>query len=209
VAAIVKIGEIEIFEDDFQTALDEARAALGVDDLRKEGQRIWKAALRMVGKRVFPDNSILKERYNNTIRYNYKVLNILCDYYLFISDYYYKLPSTVAFSYFINARTETIDDWKDEEPSSPYRSIWKKLQSNRLDCIKDKTYDNGNVTGSIAVGNWDFQLNMPGVREQSKRQALSASELPKLCGNMSLFHDEMRARGNENCLQIVDNLETP
>ena len=69
------------------------------------------------------------------------------------------------------------------EPSTPTFGIYKKLKEERLDCIKDNSFDNGNVTGTMYVGNVEYGTNLPGVREDSaRRAALSASELPKLGG---------------------------
>lgn len=188
---VVLIDEIEIYDDDFAAAIADACEKYKIDDLTKEGQRRWKAVMRFVGKRIFPDNKVLKDKNtvylnNNRIptnnnRYNYGILNILCDYYINLSNIYNKLISTVAFSYFVNIQEDVINKWKDSEPNSASWKIWKKLQTDREDSLKDKAVDSGNVMGVFQVGRREYQWDMPGVREDaSSRRVLTASELPKL-----------------------------
>lgn len=188
---IVSVDDIEIFNDDFEIAIAEACEKFEIKDLKTEGQRRWKAVMQYVGKRIFSNKEILKDKklnvwQNNPIAtnnnsYNHQLLLNLCDYYIYLSNIYNKLVSTVAFSLFLGIPANTIDEWKREESSSTRFQIWKKLQVNRLDCIKDRTFDNGNVTGSIAVGNWDFQLSMPNMQSvHEERRVLTAAELPRL-----------------------------
>lgn len=190
---IVFVDEVEIFDSDFELAIAEACEKFEIENLKTEGQRRWKAVMQYVGERVFTDRRILKDKNldfwkdnpiaTNNNRYNHKLLLSLCDYYIYLSNIYNKLVSAVAFSLFVNLPVNTIDEWKYEESSSTRFQIWKKLQDNRLDCIKDKTYDNGNVTGSIALGNWDFCLSMPNAQPvRQERKVLTAKELPRLDG---------------------------
>lgn len=188
---IVNANGIEIYDDDFEIAIAEACQKFNIDDLVKEGQTRWKGVMHFVGKRVFPDNKILKDK--NTIlldgnniptnnnRYDYNILNILCDYYINLSRQYNKLISTVAFSELVNIPTNTVDLWKDTEPSSLSFKIWKKLQGFREDSLKDKAVDSGNVMGVFQVGRREFLWDMPGVRDDSHNKPnFPASELPKL-----------------------------
>ena len=190
---LIDVDDVKIYDNEIEMHIDLICEKFGIEDLKKEGQRPWKAVLQTLGKTVFPNTKILKSKvlniYNNnniptnSNAYNYELLDNLCDYYILLSDRYNKLISTVAFSYFVNIPTNTIDTWRDAEPSSLTFQIWKKLQSNREDCLKDKNYDSNNVVGAISIGNSEYGWNMPGVtRETSKRAALPASELPKLGG---------------------------
>lgn len=174
---VVKIDGMEFYENDFEMAIDEACQKFRVEDLLKEGQTRWKAVMHYVGKRVFPDNDILRDKNiiyvhgnkipTNNNRYDYNILLVLCDYYINISRQYNKLISAVAFSEFINIPVNTIDKWQYEEPSTPTFQIWKKLQDNRQDSLKDKAVDNGNVMGVFQVGRLEYQWDMPGVRQDS------------------------------------------
>ena len=188
---IVDLGSTQIYEDDIQRAIDNACIDLGIEDLKKEGQRPWKAVMTYVGKHLFPDTSVLKDRRlysvddnsipSNFNRYDREVLYKLCDYYIYISNVYSKLVSTVAFSYFCNIPTTTFDLWKDEESSSVGFKIWQKLQRSRKDCILDRAYDSNSPVGTMFVGNNEFGMNQPGIGgNATQRRAITAQELPRL-----------------------------
>lgn len=176
---IVNANGVDVFDSDFEVAISEACEKFRIDDLVKEGQTRWKAVMHFVGKRVFPDTKILKDKNTvwlegnkiptNNNRYDYNILNILCDYYIQLSRRYNKLISTVAFSEFVNINTRIIDEWRNAEPSATSYQIWKKLQGNREDSLKDKAVDSGNVMGVFQVGRREYQWDMPGVREEKKQ----------------------------------------
>lgn len=187
-AVVVSLGEAEIYENDFEIAIAEAMQKYGIEDLVKEGQTRWKAVMHYVGKRVFPDTKVLKDKNTvwlegnriptNNNRYDYNILNILCDYYIQLSRRYNKLISAVAFSEFINIPTNTVDKWREEESSTGSFQIWKKLQTDREDSLKDKAVDSGNVMGIFQVGRREYQWDMPGVREETKKTpALTQEEI--------------------------------
>lgn len=188
---ILKTDSVELYEDDVDQAISEACEKFKVEDLVKEGQTRWKAVLHFVGKRLFPDRKVLRDKKvvwidgnsipTNNNRYDYYIINILCDYYIQLSRSYNKLISSVAFAEFINVSVDTVDNWKDTDSSSLSWRIWKKLQGNREDSLKDKAIDSGNVMGVFQVGRREYQWDMPGVREETgNRRALTAAELPKL-----------------------------
>lgn len=176
---VVSLGEVEIYENDFEIAIAEACEKYGIEDLVKEGQTRWKAVMHYVGKRVFPDTKVLKDKQTvwlegnriptNNNRYDYDILDILCDYYIQLSRRYNKLISAVAFSEMVNINTDTVDRWRDDEPSTTTFGIWKKLQGNREDSLKDKAVDSGNVMGVFQVGRREYQWDMPGVREDARK----------------------------------------
>lgn len=192
----VNCNGVEIYENDFMLALEEACIDEGVEDLVSVSQRRWKAVLRNMGKRMFPDHSkTLRDKKlvmlegnkipTNNNRFDFDVIEALCDYYMYLSDRYDKLISAEGFSLFLNIPRETISRWNVEDKLSNTRyHIYKKIQETRLECIKDNAYDNGNVTGTMYVGNVEFGTNLPGVsREQAPKQALTAAELPRLDGS--------------------------
>ena len=193
---IVDCNGIQIFDDDFDLAISEACKKFGIEDLTKASQRQWKAVMRYTGKKVFPDNKILRDKNTvwlegnkiptNNNRFDYNIINTLCDYYMSISDRYNKLISAEAFSLLLNMPRETISLWSSEEPSTTRFNIYKKLKDYRLECIKDNAFDNGNVTGTMYVGNVEYQTNLPGVsREQPNRDRVTAADIRKQLEDMS------------------------
>ena len=191
---VVDCNGIEIFDNDFEVAISEACTKYNIDDLLKASQRQWKSVMRYVGKRVFPDTKILRDKTTvwlegnkiptNNNRFDYNIINTLCDYYMDLSDRYNKLISAEAFSLLLNMPRETISLWSSDEPSSLRFNIYKKLKDYRLECIKDNAYDNGNVTGTMYVGNVEFGTNLPGAgKEPDRKHLLPDAELPKLSEN--------------------------
>ena len=175
-AELISVDDVKIYPDTVKALIDEACTEMEIEDLRKEGQQIWKAVMRYVGKRLFNDKSILKSRILNVYKnnniptnnnsYDYALVDKICDYYLGLSDQYRKLPSIVAFSHFINISTNTIDRWAYTEPTSLSFKIWKKIQYFRHDTSKDRAYDSNHITGPIAFFNWEFGINALGETEK-------------------------------------------
>lgn len=206
---IADFGTFQLYREDFERAIEQACRELQIDDLKSEGQRPWKAVCKRVGEIIFNDNSILKDKqlYDNPYiptnynRYNYNILNCICDEYIYFSDIYNKLCSTVAFSSWCNIDCGVIDNWRLNKESSPISyEIWKKLQGIRKDCIKDRAYDNKSPVGAMFVGNNEFGMNQPGIGyEATQARALSANELPQLGGSNS---QNIKALSSNN---MVDN----
>lgn len=202
---VADLGSTQVYREDFKSAILQACAEQGIEDLKKEGQRPWKAVCRRVGEILFPDNNVLRDHklyinnskaveYSNNNRFDYILLNAICDEYIYWSDIYNKLCSAVAFSYVVNIPTTTIDLWRNTEPSSESFKIWQKLQGNRKDCIKDKAYDSNSPVGSMFVGNNEFGMNQPGIGDEAtKRVAQSAEDLPRL--------------DTKNGFELTDNLQ--
>lgn len=183
---IVDLGTVQIYTSTVQDLIDQACIEFHIDDLLKAGQRQWKAVMYYVGKRLFPDTKVLKDKrlystgvaMTNYNRYDYDVLDILCNYYLNLSDRYSKLVSAVAFSYFCNIPTNTIDIWAGDEPSQGSFKIWQKLRQSRKDCILDRAYDSNSPVGAMYVGNTDFPQELG--TDMGQRKAITAQELPRL-----------------------------
>lgn len=206
---IADFGTFQLYREDFERAINQACQELQIEDLKNEGQRPWKAVCKRVGEIIFNDNSILKDKrlYDNPYiptnynKYNYNILNSICDEYIYFSDIYNKLCSTIAFSSWCNIDNSTVDNWRLNKESSPASfEIWKKLQGIRKDCIKDRAYDNKSPVGAMFVGNNEFGMNQPGIGyEATQARALSANELPQLNGSNS---QNIKALTND-C--VVDN----
>ena len=76
---------MEVYENDIAMALSMFCESHSIEDLKKESQSVWNAALRYIRKIVFPVKDILKAKTNinisnniissNFIRYDYELVN--------------------------------------------------------------------------------------------------------------------------------------
>ena len=187
---IIDDSYVQVYDNEIEECIRAICEEEGIEDLKKERQRIWKYVLIKVGQRLFPKEArVLKQKsniYNNgpcssTLdAYNYNLINSLCDYYIELSNRYNKLISLEAFSYLTNIDLMVLDKWKEYNSNDPRCVIFQKIRNNREECLKDDCFDNGNVTGTISVGNTEYNWNMPGVRTVgSSSNQLSLSDLKR------------------------------
>lgn len=187
----------EVFENDIALYLRMFCEEQKIEDIKKESQAVWNAALIYIHKHVFnnPDilkshnniinnNSIMDSNYNS---YDYDTVNNICDYYIYLCMMYDKEVSAIGFSLLTGIDRYTIATWRDEGTKlSPKSSdIGKKIYDFREESLSAKLATaNKNPVGILAILNRHYAWNLPGVsREQTSKQALSAAELPKLGGN--------------------------
>lgn len=176
---VVDFGETQIYHDDIMHCIQDACDEFQVDDLRSEGQRVWKAVMKYVGMHLFPDPSIYLD--HSKPGYNYKDSYMLDLYneYVFISNIYKKLISMVAFSNMLNIPDDTLNSWNDDSRVSAIKNtIWKRIRLGRRDCITDKAFDSNSPVGAMFVGNNEFAMNQPGVSlEATERKELTTSDI--------------------------------
>ena len=188
---------IEVFDNDIDLYLDLFCQQYNIDDLRKESQSVWNACLMYIQKHVFSDRDKLKDKTQIDVvngcmsstynRYNYRLLNNICDYYIYLCGLYNKEISINGFSKLTKINIGIIEEWGynysgSNRLSAESNEIYKKLMKEREESLSNKLADGKqNPVGVIAILNKHYGWNMPGVsREAAKPQALPASELPKL-----------------------------
>ena len=196
---------IEVFENDIEVYLSEFCETQGIEDMKKESQAVWNAALMYIRRHVFNDKSILKsstplQGYNNNNydnkysnlnnsncnSYNIDTVSSICDYYIYICNLYNKGVTISGFSKLTGITEETIYEWgRDERKLSSSSSyVYKKLSKEYENSAEAKLWGNKNPVAVMAILNKRFGWNMPGVgREQAGKKTLTASELPKLGEN--------------------------
>lgn len=186
--------QAEVFENDVELYLSQFCEEQGIDDMKRESQSVWNAALMYIKRHAFNDPHILKARNNiynaNAIMdstynsYNYDIVDRVCDYYIYMCMMYDKEVSAVGFSLLTGIDRYTILTWREEgtKLSSKSSAIGKKIQDFREESLSAKLATaNKNPVGILAILNRHYQWNLPGVsKESSKQRVLSASELPKL-----------------------------
>lgn len=197
---------IEVFENDIQLYLSMFCEENAIEDMKKESQSVWNAALMYIKRHVFNDNSILKSstplngyinnNYNNQYSnlnnsncnsYNIDIVNYICDYYIYLCMMYDKEISINGFTFLTGISQDCIYVWGNNarELSTSGNEIYKKLNQYREESLSNKLVTGKqNPVGILGVLNRHYQWNMPGVsREQANKTTLTAAELPKLGQN--------------------------
>lgn len=193
----------EVFENDIQLYLSMFCEENRIEDMKKEPQNVWNAALMYIKKHVFNVPDILKDKsplnnyYNNDYdnkysnlnnsncnRYNMDIVNSVCDYYIYLCMLYVKEVSIIGFSNLTGIYTQTIHQWGNDE---------RKLSTSGLDLYKKLTEFNeeslSNIlisgtrppVGPIAALNRRHGWASPYTADSNRqKRALTDAELPKI-----------------------------
>lgn len=204
---------IEVFENDIQLYLSMFCEENGIEDMKKESQSTWEAALIYIQRHVFSDKRALKtstplsgynnNNYNNQYSnlnnsncnsYNIDIVNSICDYYIYICYVYNKSISIQSFSRLTGINQDTIFDWGKNinRLSTSGCEVYKKLNAEREGAWIAKLESMNHPTAIAILLNKQYGYNLPGVsREQASAPPKTAAELPKLTAT--------------NCAELVDN----
>lgn len=190
----------EVFENDIAMYLQLFCEEQGIEDMSKESQSKWNAAMIYIKRHVFNDSSILKmskplEGYinnnyakdnniyklnnSNCNAYDIDKVNTVCDYYIYICNMYDKGVTISGFSKLTGIDESTIYDWSDENGrrlSTASFEIYKKLHSEYENSLESKLWSNKNPVAHMAIANKRFGWNMPGVREERQKIASRTPE---------------------------------
>lgn len=199
----------QVYENDMELYLSQFCKDQKIDDIRKEPQSVWNAALMYIKRHAFNEPDCLKSKemhnidgfmggYSNYNAYDYTLINRICDYYIYMCMMYDKEVSAIGFSLLTGIDRYTIATWRDEgTKSSPLSSdIGKKISDFREESLSAKLATaKRNPVGILAILNRHYGWNLPGVsrEQQNHKQALTASDLPQLGGangqNTSMLTD--------------------
>lgn len=189
----------EVFENDIAMYLKLFCEEQGIEDMKKESQSVWNAALMYIKRHVFNVPGILKmskplDGYNNNNiylnnsncnSYDINKVNGICDYYIYLCMMYDKEVSINGFTFLTGISDTVIYEWGADEGrklSTASSAIYKKLNQYREESLSSKLATaNKNPVGILAILNRHYQWNMPGVREERpEKRALSLKEAPKI-----------------------------
>lgn len=196
------IDDIEVYANDVEMYLDMfcKECTPPIEDMSKETQSRWNAALMYIRRHLFPDTSIFKlsrpldgyinnncDSSSNAYRlnssncnaYDIDKLNVICDCYIYLCMMYDKEVSINGFTFLTGINQDTIHDWGNEinKLSTSGCDIYKKLRQYREESLSSKLATaNKNPVGILAILNRHYQWNMPGVREQKQEQRLASRE---------------------------------
>lgn len=194
----------EVFENDIDMYLKLFCKEQGIEDMRTAPQAVWNASLMYIKRHVFNNKSVLKisnplpgytnNNYNNKYSninksncnaYDIDIVNIICDYYIYICNLYNKGVTISGFSKLTGISEEIIYEWgrNENKLSTSGLKIYQKLKAEYEQSAESKLWGNKNPVAVMAILNKRFGWNLPGVsKEQESKRALSASELPQLRG---------------------------
>lgn len=199
----------QVYENDMELYLSQFCKDQKIEDIKKESQSVWNAALMYIKRHAFNEPDCLKSKemhnidgfiggYSNYNAYNYDLVNNICDHYIYMCMMYDKEVSAIGFSLLTGIDRYTIATWRDEgTKSSPLSSdIGKKISDFREESLSAKLATaKRNPVGILAILNRHYGWNLPGVsrEQQNHKQALTASDLPQLGGtngqNTSMLTD--------------------
>lgn len=197
------IDDIEVYASDVEMYLDMfcKECTPPIEDMSKETQSRWNAALMYIRRHLFPDTSIFKlsgplEGYinnncdsssnvyrlnnSNCNAYDVDKLNVICDCYIYLCMMYDKEVSINGFTFLTGISDTVIYEWAADDSrklSCSGSVIYKKLRQYREESLSAKLATaNKNPVGILAILNRHYQWNMPGVREQKQEQRLASRE---------------------------------
>ena len=188
---------VEVFENDIALNMAAFCEEQGIADLKTESQSVWNACLMYVQRHVFPDNGMLKYHSNiphpsgnittNYNSYNYDLLSVICDYYIYICYLYDKEVSIVGFSKLVGISNRLIHDWGSNYQNSNRLStksleIYKKLHDDNEESLSSMLISGKrNPVAILGALNRRHGWNMGQPRGQdTSSRALTAAELPRL-----------------------------
>lgn len=108
---------IEIYENKISEYLDQYILEKNIEDMSKEPQSKWNAALIYIYKAVFKNN---RERLKGPDKdtYNDKLINDICDIYIELCYEYDKEVSINGFCFLTGINTDTVYTWGSGERRS-------------------------------------------------------------------------------------------
>lgn len=207
----------EVFQNDIELYLSQFCEEHNIEDMTKEPQSRWNAALMYINKYVFGDKSILKLNKNinknntncimdsNFYMYDYDKLEYILYIYYYLCAVYDKECSIMGYSLLTGINYDTLMDWGagERKLSTKAFDIVQKLRIFREESLSNKlATGNKNPVGILAILNRHFVWNLPGVsRESTTKVIKTASELPQLSQNNTQLTDKQQ-------INTINNLDT-
>lgn len=189
----IKISDgMEIYENAICEYLDQYIDTHEIEDMRREPQSRWNAALLYINKnyfKLYPD--MLKAdnyttgnlKYNNSGNnnaYDLEVINNICDIYINLCYEYDKEVSILGFSKLTGINQDTFYDWgnSSSRSSSSACDIYKKLRQEREESLSNMLISGKrNPVGLLGALNRHYGWNMGQPRGVSGEQKQSIEQI--------------------------------
>lgn len=189
----VKINDgIEIYENAICEYLDQYIDTHEIEDMRREPQSRWNAALLYINKNYFklhPDmlksgnystGNLVYNNASNNNAYDLGVINNICDVYIDLCYEYDKEISILGFSKLTGINQDTFYDWGNQSsrPSSLGCDIYKKLRQEREESLSNMLISGKrNPVGLLGALNRHYGWNMGQPRGVSGEQKQSIEQI--------------------------------
>lgn len=169
----------EVYENGISEYLDQYIQEKDIEDMSKEPQSKWNAALIYIHKNLFKGHTEdLKGPDKDT--YNDKLINDICDIYIYLCYEYDKEVSINGFCFLTGIHKDTIYSWGREETrlGSSCSDLYKKLIENNEESLSDKLISGGlNPMKVLPALNRRHNWNMPGSNKPGGEQTQSIEQI--------------------------------
>lgn len=200
---VEEVSILDTFENDIDLYMHVFCEEQGIEDMRKESQNVFHAALMFIRRHVFPDRKMLKLKgklpgyihpstdgvsrnlsNSNCNAYDMELLMAICDYYVYMCNIYDKIVYNIGFSKLTGIDTCIISQWGSEKSniklSTSTLKLHEKLEEESEASNVAKLASYKNPIGILAYMNKRWQYNMPGMADRGKKERLGMEELPVL-----------------------------
>lgn len=184
---------IEVYEDKISEYLDQYIIEHDIDDMHKEPQSRWNAALLYINKYLFkPHPEVLKSENRVSNTYDLEIVNNICDRYIELCYEYDKEISILGFCKLTGIVQDTIYQWGNETTrlGSSASEIYKKLSTEREESLSNMLISGKrNPVGLLGALNRHYGWNMGQPRgsgaekQQSIEQIQQRYKPAELCEN--------------------------
>ena len=172
---------VEVFENAVFEYLQEYIDTHQIEDMHREPQSRWNAALLYINKYYFklhPEVLTTPGTVSNS--YNLDAVNSVCDIYINLCYEYDKEISILGFSKLTGINQDTFYDWGNQSsrPSSSACEIYKKLSQEREESLSNMLISGKrNPVGLLGALNRHYGWNMGQPRGQSGEQKQSIEQI--------------------------------
>lgn len=173
----------EIYKNDIDMYIHLWMEDRDIEDMCKVSQNRWYNCCKYVYENVFKNNhEILKVKDRLLNEYDKEKVNNILNIYIDLCNDYEKVINITGFTFFTGIHRDTLNDWShDAEFGSLSSDICQKIDIMREESLVGlQVSGKGHPMNYMPSLNKYCGFNMPGVREQAPKKALSASELPVL-----------------------------
>lgn len=181
VNTVITENGAEVYENDIYLYLDQYIEEHNVEDMHKEPQSRWNAALLYINKNLFkPHPEVLKSENRVSNTYDINIINTICDIYIELCYEYDKEVSILGFCKLTGIVQDTIYQWGNETTrlGSSASEIYKKLSTEREESLSNMLISGKrNPVGLLGALNRHYGWNMGQPRGAGTEKTQSIEQI--------------------------------